>query len=122
MTPCRWCARQCPPLRWAARPAWAPFCCRQAPRVGACAAQRHHSHSPTPGGCGQASDIQIQAEEILRLRRRINDILAEHTGQPLDRIERDTDRDHFMTAEDAVAYGLVDDVIRKPKGDDEAAS
>jgi ATP-dependent Clp protease protease subunit len=81
-----------------------------------------HIHQPLGGARGQASDIQIQAEEILRLRRRINDILAEHTGQPLDRIERDTDRDHFMTAEDAVAYGLVDDVIRKPKGDDEAAS
>ncbi|MGI6377244.1 MAG: ATP-dependent Clp endopeptidase proteolytic subunit ClpP [Anaerolineae bacterium] len=81
-----------------------------------------HIHQPLGGARGQASDIQIQAEEILRLRRRINDILAEHTGQRLDRIERDTDRDHFMTAEDAVAYGLVDDVIRKPKGDDEAAS
>ncbi|NLX35272.1 MAG: ATP-dependent Clp endopeptidase proteolytic subunit ClpP [Chloroflexi bacterium] len=81
-----------------------------------------HIHQPLGGARGQASDIQIQAEEILRLRRRINDILVEHTGQPLERIERDTDRDHFMSAEDAVSYGLVDDVIRKPKDEEEAAS
>ena len=81
-----------------------------------------HIHQPLGGARGQASDIQIQAEEILRLRRRINDILAQHTGQPLERIERDTDRDHFMSAEDAVSYGLVDDVIRKPKDEEEAAS
>ncbi len=56
-------------------------------------------------------DLQIQAEEILRLRRRLNDILAKHTGQPLDRIERDTDRDYFMDAEQARAYGVVDEVI-----------
>jgi len=81
-----------------------------------------HIHQPLGGARGQASDIQIQAEEILILRRRINDILVEHTGQPLERIERDTDRDHFMSAEDAVSYGLVDDVIRKPKDEEEAAS
>ena len=58
-----------------------------------------HIHQPLGGARGQASDIQIQAEEILRLRKRMNDILAQHTGQPLERIEHDTDRDHFMDAD-----------------------
>lgn len=71
-----------------------------------------HIHQPLGGARGQASDIQIQAEEILRLRRRLNDILAQHTGQPIERIERDTDRDLFMDADAAKAYGLVDEVIR----------
>ncbi len=70
-----------------------------------------HIHQPLGGARGQASDIQIQAEEIIRLRRIINGILAEHTGQPIERIERDTDRDLFMDAEHAVEYGLVDEVI-----------
>lgn len=73
-----------------------------------------HIHQPLGGARGQATDIQIHAEEILRLRKRINNILAHHTGQPLERIERDTDRDFFMGAEDAVKYGLVDEVIQKP--------
>jgi ATP-dependent Clp protease protease subunit len=70
-----------------------------------------HMHQPAGGARGQAVDLQIQAEEILRLRRRLNDILAKHTGQPLDRIEKDTDRDYFMDAEQARAYGVVDEVI-----------
>lgn len=79
-----------------------------------------HIHQPLGGARGQASDIQIQAEEILRLRKRINSMLAHHTGQPLERIERDTDRDHFMDADEAVAYGLVDEVIRKPEAEAES--
>jgi len=71
-----------------------------------------HMHQPAGGAQGQAADIQIHAEEILRLRRRLNGILAKHTGQPLDRIEHDTDRDFFMDAEQAKAYGLVDEVIQ----------
>jgi ATP-dependent Clp protease protease subunit len=65
-------------------------------------------HQPSGGAQGQASDIEIQAREILRLRERLNQLLAEATGQPIDRIERDTDRDTFMSAEDAVSYGLID--------------
>jgi|SRR5690625_33437 len=68
-------------------------------------------HQPSGGAQGQASDIQIQAKEILHLRERLNQILAENTGQPLERIEMDTERDTFMSAEDAVSYGLVDQVL-----------
>jgi ATP-dependent Clp protease protease subunit len=68
-------------------------------------------HQPSGGTHGQASDIQIQAREILSLRERLNHILAKHTGQPLERIEVDTERDNFMSAEDAVSYGLVDKVL-----------
>ena len=68
-------------------------------------------HQPMGGTQGQASDISIQAKEILRLRERLNEILAGHTGQPLDKIAKDTDRDYFMSANEAKDYGLVDDVI-----------
>ncbi|PLC48466.1 ATP-dependent Clp endopeptidase, proteolytic subunit ClpP [Pollutimonas subterranea] len=68
-------------------------------------------HQPSGGAQGQASDIQIQAREILSLRARLNAILAESTGQPVERIEVDTERDNFMSAEDAVSYGLVDKVL-----------
>jgi len=60
---------------------------------------------------GQASDVEIRAREVLDLKRRVEQILADHTGQPLERVARDTDRDHFMTAPDAVEYGLIDEVI-----------
>jgi ATP-dependent Clp protease, protease subunit len=73
-----------------------------------------HMHQPLGGAQGQASDIAIQAKEILRLRSTLNDILSFHTGQPVDRIERDTDRDIFMSAEDAKTYGLVDEVLMNP--------
>jgi ATP-dependent Clp protease protease subunit len=72
-------------------------------------------HQPWGGVQGQASDISIQAREILRLRTRLNEILAEHTGKPLSDIEKDTDRDFFMTADEAKAYGLVDQVIKSRK-------
>src|SRR5690606_15239288 len=68
-------------------------------------------HQPSGGAHGQASDIQIQAKEILSLRERLNAILAENTGQPIERIREDTERDHFMSAEDAVSYGLVDKML-----------
>jgi len=68
-------------------------------------------HQPWGGFQGQATDISIQAEEILRLRSRIEDILAKHTKQSLDKIKKDTDRDHFMSAEEAKAYGIVDEVV-----------
>jgi ATP-dependent Clp protease protease subunit len=68
-------------------------------------------HQPSGGAQGQASDIEIQAKEILFLRERLNKLMAEHTGQPLDVIERDTERDRFMSAEQSVEYGLVDQVI-----------
>lgn len=68
-------------------------------------------HQPLGGFQGQASDIEIHAKEILFLRSRLNEILAKHTGQPVDAIEKDTDRDNFMSAEASVNYGLVDKVI-----------
>lgn len=70
-------------------------------------------HQPMGGFQGQASDIEIHAKEILYLRSRLNTLLAQHTGQPLEVIERDTDRDFFMGAEAAVEYGLVDKVLAK---------
>ena len=70
-------------------------------------------HQPSGGSRGQAVDIKIQADEILKTRRILNEILARHTGQPMERIERDTDRDFYMSAEEAVEYGLVDKVIQK---------
>ncbi len=68
-------------------------------------------HQPLGGAQGQATDIEIHAREILRLRGVLNGILAERTGQPLDKIERDTERDYFMSADEAAVYGLVDKVI-----------
>ncbi len=69
-------------------------------------------HQPSQnGGGGSASDIEIQAKEILFLREKLNSLMAKHTGQPLERIERDTDRDRFLSAEEAKEYGLIDDVI-----------
>jgi len=70
-----------------------------------------HMHQPLGGAQGQASDIEIQAREILRLRTSLNGILSKHTGQPIDRIEVDTDRDIYMDAAQAVEYGLVDKVL-----------
>ncbi len=68
-------------------------------------------HQPWGGVQGAAADISIQAKEILKLRDRINEILAHHTGQPLDKIQKDTDRDYFMSAQESKDYGLVDEVI-----------
>jgi ATP-dependent Clp protease, protease subunit len=70
-------------------------------------------HQPSGGVQGQATDIQIQAKEILQLKERLNKIMAHHTGQPIDVIARDTERDNFMSASQAVEYGLVDQVLEK---------
>ena len=70
-------------------------------------------HQPLGGAQGQASDILIHAEKIIEIRERINKILAQETGQPLEKIERDTDRDHFLSAEEAKEYGLIDKVIKE---------
>ena len=69
-------------------------------------------HQPSGGFSGQASDIEIHAKEVLYLKRKLNEMMAQHTGQPIERIERDTDRDNFMGAEDAVKYGLIDRVLK----------
>ncbi|SDU02575.1 ATP-dependent Clp protease proteolytic subunit ClpP [Pseudomonas pohangensis] len=88
--------------------------------VGGAAGKRYclpHSrmmiHQPLGGFQGQASDFEIHAKEILTIRDRLNRIMAQHTGQPMDVIARDTDRDNFMSGDEAVAYGLIDKVISK---------
>ena len=73
-------------------------------------------HQPWGGAQGTASDIHIQATEILKMKKTLNEILAKHTGQPIERIEKDTDRDHFLSAEEAKTYGLVDEVISSAPG------
>jgi ATP-dependent Clp protease protease subunit len=70
-------------------------------------------HQPIGGFQGQATDVDIHAREILKMRERLNEILMKHTGQPLDRIQQDTERDHFMSSEEAKKYGLVDEVIAR---------
>ena len=72
-------------------------------------------HQPLGGAQGQASDIQIHAEKILKTRKQLNAIISERTGQALEKVEKDTDRDFFMSAEEAKAYGIIDDVIVKRK-------
>lgn len=72
-------------------------------------------HQPWGGTQGAAADISIQAKEILRMRDRIEELLAKHTGQPLEKIKKDTDRDYFLSAEEAKAYGIVDEVIKGKK-------
>lgn len=69
-------------------------------------------HQPSGGSQGQASDIKIQAEHILRTKRRLNEILAANTGKPIEQVERDSDRDNFMTAQEALDYGLIDSIIK----------
>src|SRR5512140_363344 len=69
-------------------------------------------HRPSGGFSGQASDIEIHAKEVLYLKRKLNEMMAMHTGQPIERIEQDTDRDNFMSAEDALKYGMIDRVLK----------
>jgi ATP-dependent Clp protease protease subunit len=72
-------------------------------------------HQPLGGMKGQAADIKIHADRIIKMRDTLNKIISEKTGQPLEKVEHDTDRDNFMTAEEAKAYGLIDDIIAKRK-------
>jgi len=74
-------------------------------------------HQPSGGAQGQATDIEIQAREILYVRERLNRLYAEHTGQPLAKIELDMERDRFMDANEAKAYGLIDEVLEKRAGE-----
>ena len=111
------------------KPPVATYCVGQAASMGAlllCAgakgkrfalpAARIMIHQPWGGVQGAAADISIQAKEILRLREKINELLVKHTGQPLEKIQKDTDRDYFMSAEEAKEYGIIDEVIYgKPK-------
>jgi ATP-dependent Clp protease protease subunit len=68
-------------------------------------------HQPWGGVSGQAADVKIQAEEILKAKQTINEILAKHTGQPIEKIQNETERDHYMTADEALEYGLIDEVL-----------
>jgi ATP-dependent Clp protease protease subunit len=70
-------------------------------------------HQPSAGFQGQASDIEIHAKEVMGLKRKLNELMSKHTGQPVDRVEKDTDRDNFLSAEDAKAYGLIDKILGK---------
>jgi ATP-dependent Clp protease protease subunit len=74
-----------------------------------------HMHQPLGGAQGQATDIEIQAKQIMRLKALLNNIMAKHTGQPLEIIERDLDRDYYLDAQQSVAYGLVDQVLQVPE-------
>ena len=74
-----------------------------------------HMHQPLGGAQGQASDIEIQAKEILRLKARLNEILSSHTGKTVAEIEKDTERDYYLSAEDAVEYGLIDQILAPPE-------
>jgi len=74
-------------------------------------------HQPLGGAQGQASDIAIQAEEILRMKKELNSILAKNTGQSVKKIEKDTDRDNFMSAKECVEYGLIDEILVKSELD-----
>ncbi len=77
-------------------------------------------HQPSGGARGQATEIEIAAKNILRTKQRLNEILAQNTGKPIDVVAQDTDRDHFMTAEEALEYGLIDQIVKKrvETGDD----
>ena len=89
-----------------------PCCLRAVPPASATAAAFADDDPPAAGRFqGQASDIEIHAKEILFIKERLNQILAHHTGQPLDVIARDTDRDRFMSGDEAVKYGLIDKVM-----------
>ncbi len=71
-------------------------------------------HQPMGGAQGQASDVEIHAKEIIKTRERLNSILSHHTGQPIERIQQDTDRDFFMAGDEAKEYGLIDEVLERP--------
>ncbi len=81
-----------------------------------------HMHQPMGGAQGQATDIEIAAREILRMQDRIRQIISEHTGQSYDRVARDTDRDYYLSADQALEYGIVDEVLAKPVEEGEEAA
>lgn len=70
-------------------------------------------HQPLGGARGQATDLEISAKRIVKLRKHLNEIIAERTGKPLEQVEVDTDRDYFMTAEEALEYGIIDHIVKK---------
>jgi len=70
-------------------------------------------HQPSGGAQGQATDIHIQSQEILKIKQRLNDLMAKHTGQTVDKVTEDTERDNFMSAEESKQYGLIDEVLDK---------
>ncbi len=78
-------------------------------------------HQPMGGFRGQAADIDIQAREMARVKKTLNEVLAQHTGQPVERIEKDTDRDYFMAPAEAIPYGLIDEeIVKRPSGEKES--
>ena len=79
-------------------------------------------HQPLGGAQGAATDIEIQTKEIMRIKKLLNEILVKHTGQPIAKIEKDSDRDFYMSAPEAMAYGLIDEVITQKKGKEEKKS
>ena len=79
-------------------------------------------HQPLGGVQGQATEIEIHAREILRMRKELNGLLAKHTGQPVKTIQKDTERDNFMTAEEAKAYGLIDEILTRPVQTDDVVT
>jgi ATP-dependent Clp protease protease subunit len=98
------------------KPDVSTICMGQACSMGSCLPNsRVMIHQPLGGYQGQATDIEIHAREILKVKARMNELMAEHTGQSLEQIERDTERDRFMTAEEAVEYGLVDGILTHRK-------
>lgn len=72
-------------------------------------------HQPWGGAQGQATDIEIQAKEMLRIKKMISEILSKHTGQPIEKVEKDTERDYFMSPEEAKSYGIIDEIIERSK-------
>src|SRR5260363_386633 len=115
MTHCSLLNRKSPHYVWGLPPAWGLFCWRLArlKKRFALPNARIMIHQPLGGARGQASDIEIHAREILYLKERLNQLLAQHTDQTVERISSDTDRDKFMSAEDAKAYGLIDQILSK---------
>src|SRR3569833_879894 len=116
------------------KPAVSTLCTGQAASMGSlllCAGEKsmrnakpkthNKEHQPSGGFQGQASDIERHAEDIIKMKRRLNEIYVKHTGQTYEKIERTLDRDHFMSAEEAKAFGIIDEVMTKRLGDDPEA-
>jgi ATP-dependent Clp protease protease subunit len=113
-TPCNTSAARFPRSAWAWRPRWARCCCAPAKRAAHRAAERPHHGSPALGRFPWPGvRHQRHAEDIIATKRRLNEIYVKHTGQPYEEVERTFDRDHFMTAEEAKAFGIVDRVYEK---------